>query len=166
VRPARLLAASLIALAACSSTGGGGGATTSAAGGGGASTTTGGAGGSTTTAAGGATAGTGGAGGAGGATAGTGGAGGACTLTKPYSSQDADCDACAEAWCCAAINACYADPACDDGYVNCALACALDDSDAGVDPCLEACAKDWPQGKLEYDAAIGCADTKCAAECQ
>ncbi|MFT3765261.1 MAG: hypothetical protein QM820_07060 [Minicystis sp.] len=89
----------------------------------------------------------------------------ACTLVSPYSSQDADCNACAEAHCCAAINGCLTDPDCNDGYVNCALACAFD-PDAGQDPCLADCASQYPTGKEEYDEAIGCADQACAVECQ
>ncbi|MBK8996827.1 MAG: hypothetical protein IPM35_13910 [Myxococcales bacterium] len=92
----------------------------------------------------------------------------ACQLHKPYSSADADCNACAEAGCCALINACYSDPDCDDGYVNCILACALlpgDAGDAGVESCLADCAAQHPAGRAEYDAAIGCADAKCAGPC-
>lgn len=92
----------------------------------------------------------------------------ACTLSKPYSSSDRVCNACAEQHCCEAVNACYADLECDDGYVNCALACALlpdDAGDAGIAECLSDCAVQYPTGKEEYDAAIGCADTTCAAEC-
>ena len=66
------------------------------------------------------------------------------------------------------MNACYADPDCDDGYVNCALACALlpdDAGDAGIAECLSDCGVQYPTGKVEYDAAIGCADSSCAAEC-
>ncbi len=51
----------------------------------------------------------------------------------------------------------------------CILACALDPGDggdAGVATCLAACDAQYPQGKAKYDAAIGCGDTKCAAECQ
>jgi len=94
---------------------------------------------------------------------------GACTLTKPYSSKNATCNACAQAHCCAAINACYADKDCDDGYVNCILACALlpgDAGDAGVASCLADCGAQYPTGKVEYQAAIGCADTACAVECK
>jgi hypothetical protein len=94
---------------------------------------------------------------------------GSCKLTKPYSSKNMACNACAQSKCCAEINACYADADCDDGYVNCILACALlpdDAGDAGISTCLADCGKQYPKGKTEYDAAIGCADTKCAAECQ
>ena len=93
----------------------------------------------------------------------------ACSLTKPYSSKNAACNACAEQHCCVAVNACYADPDCDDGYVNCILACALlpgDAGDAGVAACTADCDAQYPKGKQEYDAAIGCADTQCASECQ
>ncbi|MBE7478698.1 MAG: hypothetical protein HS104_01730 [Polyangiaceae bacterium] len=92
----------------------------------------------------------------------------ACQLQKPYSSQDAACNACAEAECCALINVCYSDPDCDDGYVNCILACALlpgDAGDAGVESCIADCAAQHPAGRDEYDAAIGCADAKCAGSC-
>lgn len=110
----------------------------------------------------------GGSGGAGGSPADTGTDAPACQLQKPYSSQDADCNACAEEKCCALINACYADPDCDDGYVNCILACALlpgDAGDAGVESCLTDCAAQHPTGKAEYDAAIACADGKCGGPC-
>ena len=93
----------------------------------------------------------------------------ACALSKPYSSKNVACNACAEQHCCAAVNACYADPDCDDGYVNCILACALlpdDAGDAGVAACIADCDAQYPKGKQEYDAAIGCADTQCASECQ
>ncbi len=110
----------------------------------------------------------GGAGGSGGSPADTGTDAPACQLQKPYSSQDAECNACAEQQCCALINACYADADCDDGYVNCILACALlpgDAGDAGVESCLADCATQHPTGRAKYDAAIGCADDKCAGPC-
>ena len=95
---------------------------------------------------------------------------GACTLTKPYSSQNAACNACAEQHCCSQVNACTADAECDDSYVNCILACALlpedGGADAGIDPCLADCESQYPKGKAEFDAAIGCADTQCSVECQ
>jgi hypothetical protein len=95
----------------------------------------------------------------------------ACTLVSPYSSLDMDCNACAEATCCAEVNACLTDAECNDGYVNCAIACALDfdggaDADAGPTACLDDCAKQYPTGKKEYDTAIGCVDSACAVECQ
>lgn len=111
---------------------------------------------------------TGGAGGSGGTPADTGTDAPACQLTKPYSSKDADCNACAEQQCCALINACYADADCDDGYVNCILACALLPGyagDAGVESCLTDCATQHPTGRASYDAAISCADAKCAGPC-
>jgi hypothetical protein len=90
-----------------------------------------------------------------------------CKLIKPYSSKDADCNQCAEEKCCPEINGCLGDPECDDEYVTCILACALTPvPDAGVDACLQQCATDYPTGKAEYDVAIGCADAKCATECQ
>jgi hypothetical protein len=92
-----------------------------------------------------------------------------CVLAKPYSSSVPACNACAEQNCCEVVNACYADPDCDDGYVNCALACALlpdDAGDAGIAECLADCGSQYPTGKQEYDAAIGCADTSCVAQCQ
>jgi hypothetical protein len=97
--------------------------------------------------------------------------GSACTLSKPYSSSDADCNACAQQHCCEPVNACYADLECDDGYVNCALACALlpgdaGDVDAGIAACLADCDAQYPIGKQKYDAAIGCADTQCSVQCQ
>jgi hypothetical protein len=96
---------------------------------------------------------------------------GACTLVKPYSSQNATCNACAEQHCCQQVNACTSDQECDDSYVNCILACALlpadgGAADAGIDPCLSDCASQYPKGKLEFDAAIGCAESSCSAECQ
>lgn len=90
----------------------------------------------------------------------------ACKLVKPYSSKNAVCNQCAESKCCAEVNGCLGDPACDDDYVNCTLVCALSPApDAGMGACLGQCAKDYPKGKAEYDTAIGCADSKCATEC-
>lgn len=90
----------------------------------------------------------------------------ACSLVRPYSQLDPVCNACAEQHCCDEINACLLDPACDDSFVNCMLACSLD-ADAGtIQPCIDDCAAQYPAGKAEYDVAIGCADSKCAAECQ
>jgi hypothetical protein len=90
-----------------------------------------------------------------------------CKLIKPYSTKNALCNTCAEQRCCDEVNGCLGDAACDDDYVNCTLACALAPApDAGVSACLAQCGKDYPKGKAEYAAAIGCADTKCAAECQ
>lgn len=94
---------------------------------------------------------------------------GTCALVKPYSSKNAVCNQCAQEKCCVEINGCLGDPRCDDEYVNCILACALlpaDAGDAGTKPCVDQCAKDFPQGKAEYDVAIGCADTQCAGPCK
>lgn len=96
-----------------------------------------------------------------------------CKLVKPYSSKDVTCNACAQRECCAAVNGCFSEAECDDGYVNCILACALlpDDAgpdasaDAGIDACKAVCAKDYPNGKTAFDTAIGCVDTACATEC-
>lgn len=99
--------------------------------------------------------------------------GGACTLVRPYSSKNATCNSCAQAKCCVEINACLVDPDCDMGYVDCALACAIDfdagpdaAADAGPTACLADCARQFPKGRMEYDKAIGCADRACATECQ
>jgi len=89
----------------------------------------------------------------------------ACTLAKPYSSSDPVCNACAEKECCEEINACLLDPVCDDSYVNCILACSIGVDAGEVAPCIAICDEDYPAGKAEWDAAIGCADTRCAAEC-
>lgn len=90
-----------------------------------------------------------------------------CVLVKPYSTKDPVCNQCAEQRCCPEINACLGDPACDDAYVNCMLACALAPvPDAGVDACLAQCDADHPTGKASYDVAIGCAESRCAVECQ
>jgi hypothetical protein len=100
------------------------------------------------------------------------GADAACSLTKPYSSKNAACNACAQAECCAEVNGCLGDPRCDDDYVNCILACAFtaptDGGDAGAekDACLAACATSYPVGKAAYDAAIGCVDSKCNDDCK
>jgi len=96
----------------------------------------------------------------------------ACTLTKPYSSKDAICNACAQSKCCAEVNGCLGDPRCDDDYVNCILACALtaptDGGDAGAEKaaCLADCASKYPVGKAAYDAAIGCVESKCNDVCK
>lgn len=90
-----------------------------------------------------------------------------CVLVKPYSTKDPVCNQCAEQRCCPEINACLGDPECDDAYVNCMLACALTPvPDAGVSACLDQCAADHPAGKASYDVAIGCAESRCAVECQ
>jgi len=91
-----------------------------------------------------------------------------CALISPYSSQNAACNACAEERCCAEINGCLGDPGCNDDYVNCTLACAFvdDGGDAGLTACLDACGAQYPQGKAEYDVAIGCAEQACATPCQ
>jgi hypothetical protein len=160
-----LVAVAALLAAACSTAGAPAGAAASGSGGGGLGGRA--AGGS----------GTGGSGTGGLGTTGLGGGGvaggdaGACTLLRPYSTKNATCNACAQAKCCVEVNGCLGDPACDDGYVNCAIACALDfdggaDADAGPVACLADCAKQYPKGKVEYDAAIGCADASCAAECE
>ena len=99
--------------------------------------------------------------------------GGTCALVRPYSSRNATCNACAEAKCCGEVNACLVDTDCDDGYVNCAIACAIDfdagsdaAADAGPTACLADCARQYPKGKTEYDTAIGCVDRSCTAECK
>jgi len=90
-----------------------------------------------------------------------------CKLVKPYSTKNALCNQCAEGKCCAEVNSCLGDTACDDDYVNCILACSLGPApDAGTSPCLAQCGKDYPKGKAEYEAATGCADSKCATECK
>ncbi len=89
-----------------------------------------------------------------------------CKLVRPYSSRDAVCNGCAEAHCGCEINGCLVDTQCDDGYVNCIIACALDPGDAGVPPCMTDCAQQYPRGKVEYDLAIGCVDRACPTECQ
>ncbi len=90
----------------------------------------------------------------------------ACTLVRPYSSKDAVCNACAQKECCAQINTCLSDTQCDDGYVNCLLACVLVDdagpgTDAGIAMCETACGAQYPKGHTEYDIATGCVDTAC-----
>lgn len=96
------------------------------------------------------------------------GAGGACKLVAPYSSKNAPCNACAEQRCCVEMNACLGEVVCNDTYVNCILACSLLSGDAGkseIDACIDKCGVDAPDGKAAYDAAIGCAEASCAAEC-
>jgi len=89
-----------------------------------------------------------------------------CTLLGVYSSSDPGCNQCAEARCCAELNACFAEPQCDDLYVNCTLACVLTRApDAGPKACLQQCAIDYPQGRDLYVTAMGCAEARCAAEC-
>lgn len=110
-----------------------------------------------------------GAGAAGAGNGGSGGVGGACLLAKPYSSQDKDCNACAEEACCAQVNGCLTDPRCDDDFVNCTLACALlpDDTDPeAIKACVADCEGQHPEGKKLYDDAIGCVDKACAKECE
>ena len=100
---------------------------------------------------------------------GGGGAAVACELTKPYSSKDIDCNACAEAKCCAEVNGCLDDPICDDEYVNCSLACALlpdSPEQAKIDACFADCDAQQPKGKKLYDAAIGCVEARCVGVCE
>lgn len=96
-----------------------------------------------------------------------------CKLTKPYATKDVACNDCAAANCCEAVNACYADTDCDDGYVNCILACVLlpddagpDAGDAGVATCTAACGTQYPKGKTEYDAIDACIASSCASACK
>lgn len=92
---------------------------------------------------------------------------GICRLVRPYSSRNIPCNTCVEQRCCAPVNDCLLDADCDDGYVNCAIACALDPgSDAGPDMCLAECGRQYPRGKVEYDLATGCADRMCEVECR
>ena len=95
--------------------------------------------------------------------------GGTCVLVSPYSSKNEVCNDCAQAECCVEINGCLGDTVCNDDYVDCLLACALDPGDggdAGVATCEAACDAQYPKGKSEYDIAIGCAEQKCATQCQ
>ncbi|MDB4996379.1 MAG: hypothetical protein JWM74_3811 [Myxococcaceae bacterium] len=101
--------------------------------------------------------------------------GAACKLVKPYSSKDKVCNGCAETACCAEVNGCLGDPACDDDYVNCILACVLlpddagadvDAGDAGIPACEKRCGTQYPKGEAEYLAATGCVDTKCKTDCK
>ena len=101
--------------------------------------------------------------------------GAACKLVKPYSSKDKVCNGCAETACCAEVNGCLGDPACDDDYVNCILACVLlpndagadvDAGDAGIPACEKRCGTQYPKGEAEYLAATGCVDTRCKSECK
>jgi hypothetical protein len=96
----------------------------------------------------------------------------ACALVSPYSSSDAVCNACAQSKCCVEVNGCLGDPACNDDYVDCLLACALSPDDAGtgdasaaIAACEGQCGVDFPKGKGEYDVAIGCVDMRCADVC-
>jgi hypothetical protein len=94
----------------------------------------------------------------------------ACKLVAKYSAKNPTCNACAEANCCEEINACLGNTGCNDDYVNCILACALLPNDAGdataeKERCLNECATSYPDGKRRYDAAIGCAENRCATEC-
>ncbi len=95
-----------------------------------------------------------------------------CKLVKPYATRDVDCNVCAERACCALINDCYENPDCDDGYVNCLLACVLlpddagaDGGDAGVAQCTAQCAAEYPTGSAQYDALSTCVDAECASDC-
>jgi hypothetical protein len=93
-----------------------------------------------------------------------------CKLAGFFSSSNKVCNDCAEEKCCPQINGCLSDPGCNDDYVNCSLACAFTDFDAGdagtEASCLADCATQFPKGKAEYDVAFGCADSACATECQ
>lgn len=90
----------------------------------------------------------------------------ACTLLSPYSTKNATCNGCAQAACCAEVNGCLGDTACNDDYVNCILACALLPDDAGADAgaaCEADCGARYPKGRAEYDTATGCVDKACAS---
>lgn len=94
---------------------------------------------------------------------------GACKLSGVYSSSKPACNACAEEKCCVELNACFDAESCDDLYVNCILACALLEEDAGdeqIDACVTECGTEYPEGKTLYDAAMGCAETQCKAACE
>jgi len=99
---------------------------------------------------------------------------GSCKLVKPYATKDVACNDCAAENCCDVVNACYNDTDCDDGYVNCILACVLlpDDAgadgggDAGVATCTAACGKQYPTGKTEYDAIDACIASSCSTACK
>jgi hypothetical protein len=101
--------------------------------------------------------------------------GAACKLVKPYSSKDKTCNDCAQTQCCAEVNGCLGDTACDDDYVNCILACVLlpddagadvDAGDAGIPACEKRCGTQYPKGEAEYLAATGCVDTRCKTDCK
>ena len=90
----------------------------------------------------------------------------ACKLTAAYSTKDQDCNLCAEAYCCAQVNACFASKDCNDGYVNCVIACALTEKDkAGYDKCAAICATDYPTGDKLFAGLNLCVDTACKTEC-
>ncbi len=89
-----------------------------------------------------------------------------CKLTAPYSTKDLDCNVCAEANCCIEVNACLASKDCDQGYVNCIIACALTEKDkAAYDKCATACAADYPAGEKLYVGLGLCVDAACATAC-
>lgn len=93
---------------------------------------------------------------------------GSCTLVKPYATKDVDCNTCAEKNCCAEVNDCYNNLACDDSYVNCMLACVLTE-DAGkpeIDACIADCGTQYPEGKTIYETLDTCIVGKCTTECQ
>ncbi len=98
----------------------------------------------------------------------------ACMLVRPYSTKTPKCNTCAEQECCALLNTCLNDDGCDNGYVDCILACALTDPgdagpdadvDAGIAACETACGTQYPTGRDEYVAATACVDAKCSASC-
>ena len=94
-----------------------------------------------------------------------------CKLVAPYSTKNVPCNDCAQASCCAQVNACLGDTKCNDDYVNCILACPLLPGDAGPDAagaakdCVATCGVQFPVGKQEYDTAIGCVDAACKGQC-
>lgn len=89
-----------------------------------------------------------------------------CTLVRPYSVSDPECNECAQTACCEEVNACLNAEICDDFYVNCMLACVLDEETEDVAACIGQCDTDYPVGKALYDAAIGCVDEHCMAQCE
>ncbi len=89
-----------------------------------------------------------------------------CTLVRPYSVSDPECNECAQTALCEEVNACLNAEICDDFYVNCILACVLDEETEDVVACVGQCDTDYPVGKALYDAAIGCVDEHCMAQCE
>ena len=93
----------------------------------------------------------------------------ACTLSRPYSTSDTVCNACASLHCCVEVDACYAATSCDDDYTNCYLGCGLGaDPDAGqsqVQSCIASCGSQYPDGKTRFNAAIDCVSQHCPTQC-
>jgi len=84
---------------------------------------------------------------------------------NPFTWNDADCGACAEANCCPELQACGSDEKCLQ-FFQCGQDCiAAMTENAVTKMCLETCDTTHVEGKALMDAINTCTDTKCQMEC-